>query len=533
MLLVLRLLGLLAPVALALRFIVIPELERALAIELVPENVLSTALSGLVGAGVACLLASLWIGFRLGSLGRAAERIAAGEYEARLKIPGSGVERQLAVAFNRVAESLSEKHDAATTDKLTQIANRAAILPALFTEVERVSRYGRPLAVAFADIDHFKSVNDFHGHEAGDRVLRRVASVLRDNVRATDTVARYGGEEFMLLLTETTVEEAAVLAEKLRLLVMGEQIQLEGGQAISVTISIGVTGGVGSQVRFDSIVRDADAAMYTAKSLGRNQVYTLAEDDDDARVRRAPVSAEGHATAMRIGRSARLAAERTLLDLVDELRPSGSRNEAITETAIALGRSLRLPETEIERIRVASLLHDVGAVAVPAEVLEKREALSPEEWHRIIQHPRVGQLILEQASALRDVIPIVLHHHERFAGHGYPHGLRGHEIPMGARILAVSDAYHAMLRDRPYRPALDHATAITELQRHAGTQFDPDVVAAFRALYEHEPLLASVTRPARAQTLVEPTTATDPAPGSEPALEPLAPPEAAPAPEPA
>jgi diguanylate cyclase (GGDEF)-like protein len=491
-LLVLRLLGLLAPVALVLRFVVVPELELALERKLVPETLLSTGFSALVGAGIACLLASLWIGFRMGSLRRAADRIAAGDYDVRLKVPHGGVERQLAIAFNRVAQSLSEKHDAATTDRLTGIANRAAILPALFTEVERVARYGRPLAVAFVDIDHFKSVNDLYGHEAGDRVLRRVAAILHENIRATDRVARYGGEEFMLLLTETTIDEAATLAEKLRLIVMGEQIALESGLAVSVTISIGISGGVGSQVRFDSIVRDADAAMYTAKSLGRNQVYVLSENDEDARVRRAPVSAEGHAVAMRMGRGARDAAERTLRELVDELRPGDTRYEAIAEMATAVAASLHLPEAELERIRIASVLHDVGAVAVPAEVLEKRQALSPEEWHRVSQHPRIGQLILEQASALRDVIPIVLHHHERFAGHGYPHGLRGQEIPLGARVLAVVDAYHAMIRTRPYRPALDHGQAIAELQRHAGTQFDPDVVAAFRALFEHGPVLESL-----------------------------------------
>jgi len=247
-----------------------------------------------------------------------------------------------------------------------------------------------------------------------------------------------------------------------------------------------VAGGVGSQVRFDTIVRDADAAMYSAKNLGRNQVYVFAEPDDEDRVMRTPISPEGRASAAELGRAARAAAEEKLRSLLAESETDESRTEHITRIAVEMARHLGAPEAEVDRIRIASLLHDVGAVAVPQEILSKTEPLTSAEWQRVIQHPRIGQLILEQASSLRDAIPIVLHHHERFAGHGYPHGLKGLEIPLGARILAVADAYDAMTSDRPYRPRVDHGRAIGELQRNAGSQFDPDVVAAFRALYEHE-----------------------------------------------
>jgi HD-GYP domain-containing protein (c-di-GMP phosphodiesterase class II) len=155
----------------------------------------------------------------------------------------------------------------------------------------------------------------------------------------------------------------------------------------------------------------------------------------------------------------------------------------IASLSTGIAMELSLPEEEIDKIRIASLLHDLGKLAVPSEILDKPSSLTPNEWQSIGEHPRIGQVILEQASSLRDAIPIVLHHHERYNGGGYPHGLRGSEIPLGARIVVVADAYHAMVNDRPYSKAFSHEQALEELQRCAGQQFDPDVVQRFCDLY--------------------------------------------------
>ncbi|HEX7948832.1 MAG TPA: diguanylate cyclase [Candidatus Limnocylindrales bacterium] len=422
---------------------------------------------------------------RLRALVRAAEKIADGDYTVGVSMGrNGGLERRLGRAINRISVSLADTHDRATVDRLTGVFNRQALLAELFAEVERASRYDRPLSVAFVDIDHFKVINDTYGHGAGDIVLRGVAQLLSANLRASDLIGRYGGEEFMLILAETAVEEGAILAEKLRSLVERERFAIDAEQSLSVTISIGIVGGFGAHLRMEALVRDADAAMYSAKSLGRNQTYVFAEPNDDARVPRAPISAVGRARAVDIGRGAREAATAALLEVLGSLPQYRGRPSAMVITIVeSMARTLQLPDAEVERIRVAALLHDIGKLALPDEILDKRSALTSSEWRSAVQHPRIGQVIVEQAAALKDAIPIILHHHERFAGHGYPYGLRATEIPLGARIVAIADAYDAMVNDRPYKPAVSHEAAVDELRRHAGTQFDPELVTLFCDLF--------------------------------------------------
>ena len=450
-------------------------------------------LAGLLGGSLVAVLTSVWIRGRVVPVVSAAERLAGGELATLVPAQGSGLDGRLARAVAQLGATLASAHDAATVDRLTGIANRPALLGMLFSEVERAARYSRPLSVGFVDIDLFKSVNDSHGHHAGDLVLRGVADVLRANIRATDMVGRYGGEEFMLILPETTVEDAASLAEKLRLLVGGARVPIDATLTVEVTVSIGVAGGLGDHLRIDTLVRDADAAMYSAKSLGRNQVYVFSEPNDDARVPRAPISTEGRARAADVAQLARLAAEQALVStLIPYANHRGHASALIATLSVGMARRLALPDPEIDRVRLAALLHDVGKLALPEEILEKPAALTAVEWQTVVQHPRIGQVILEQASVLRDAVPIVLHHHERFGGHGYPYGLRGSEIPLGARIVALADAYDAMTTDRPYKRAMTHVQAVREIQRHAGTQFDPELVTVFCDLYGSERPLADL-----------------------------------------
>jgi diguanylate cyclase (GGDEF)-like protein len=493
-----RVLGILALVALLLGAFLVAGLPGALPAWFdTADRWLLVATGATISAVTVFVLAR----FRLGRLVKAAERIAEGDYTIAVRTGGGGLERRLARAINRIAEVMADSHDRATMDRLTGVFNRQALLAELFTEVERASRYERPLCVGFIDIDHFKVVNDSYGHESGDLVLRGVAKIIADNLRTSDLIGRYGGEEFMLILTETNVEEGAALAEKLRTLVEGARFPVHGNPTLSVTISIGIVGGVGQQLRMEALVRDADAAMYSAKSLGRNQTYVFAEPDEDARVPRAPITAAGRARAVEIGRQARQAATDYLIAVTATFPDNrGQPSALISSIVVSMAQALQLPDAEIERIRVAALLHDVGKVAVASQILDKPSELTSAEWRSVIQHPRIGQVILEQASALRDAAPIILHHHERYGGHGYPFGLRAAEIPLGARIVAIADAYNAMIHDRPYKRAVSHEAALNELRQHAGAQFDPDLVTLFCDLFaagapSPDPDVLRMTRP--------------------------------------
>jgi diguanylate cyclase (GGDEF)-like protein len=485
MLRLVRALGFMAPLAVALTIAVVMGLTTVSSEQ---QRVLLLAIVGVAAlAGMTSMALAAWsyVGWRLNRIARALEETLEADAPIRLGESGIPAERRLARAFNAASGAFLQVEARATHDRLTGVANRETLLITLATEIERATRHHKWLSVAFIDIDRFKPVNDTYGHKAGDAVLRQIASLIADNVRASDLFGRYGGEEFMLILPETTPEEAVVLAEKLRTLVMQQPVLIAGDQQLQLTISSGVAGDVGSQLQVDALVDQADAAMYAAKSLGRNRTYQYRAIDENAPVRRAPISNERRTAATAIGQWASDTATEALASvLAPQPHHRGRPSDMIASLATGIALELGLPREEIERIRIASLLHDLGKLAVPSEILDKPSSLSEGEWQAIGEHPRIGQLILEQASSLREAIPVVLHHHERFNGGGYPHGLRGNEIPLGARIVAVADAYHAMIHNRPYKTARTHSQALSELRENAGTQFDPEVVNVFCALFE-------------------------------------------------
>ncbi len=440
------------------------------------------ALAGaLVGtAGFAFLVA----GRQTRRIARLIARLAEADDPVNAVDPRGIRDRRLRASFDTLATRLASTWRLATIDHLTGILSRQAILARLGDELERGARYGRPVAIVLVDLDHFKRINDAHGHAAGDEVLRAVADVLSARIRAVDAVGRYGGEEFMLVLPETSVEDAVALAEKLRRVVATTSVDVGDGNRVELTLSAGVAGATGGRHQLDSIIGDADVALYAAKSLGRDQVQAHRDVSDEEPVARASIAPEARVQASELGRSAARAATEVLVDVLSGRASWATQpSTMIAEAAATLARSIGLPDREVERVRAAGLLHDLGNLAIPDDILSHPGELGTADRRVLAEHPKIGQVILEQAGALRDAAAIVLHHHEWFDGRGYPHGLVGDEIPIGARIVAVIDAYEAMTVGRPYRPAISHASAIAELRAQAGVQFDPGVVEAFVGLY--------------------------------------------------
>jgi diguanylate cyclase (GGDEF)-like protein len=438
------------------------------------------ALAGAAG------FAFLIVGIQNRRLARIAERLARAEVDSpSLDADARRIrDRRLRAAFTELADRVGQTWEQATIDPLTRIANRQTVLTRVDEELARAARYRRPLSLILVDLDHFKRFNDSHGHAAGDAILRHVAQLLAANVRAVDLAGRYGGEEFLIVLPETDPDAAASLAEKLRRIVGGSEIRLPDNEVVSVTLSAGVAGGQGELLRLDALIRDADAALYSAKALGRNQVYVFRETGDEGTVRRAPITAEARSRAIDVGKAAMDAAQDALIaTLAGRPAWAGKPSTMIADASVALARAIDLPEGELERIRTASLLHDLGKLAIPEEILAKPGDLAASEWRVVTEHPKIGQVVLEQAGALRDAATIVLHHHEWYDGRGYPHGLAGGEIPIGARIVSIVDAYEAMVAGRPYRGAISHEEAIAELRRQAGIQFDPELVEVFAEVF--------------------------------------------------
>ena len=378
----------------------------------------------------------------------------------------------IAVLRQRVDGLIARLSDAARTDPLTRLLNRRGFREVFELELERSRRSGRPCALLMGDLDHFKRVNDLLGHPAGDERLRKFARLLNAGKRRIDAAARMGGEEFALLLPETDEHGAYVIAERLRHVVRDSFAP----DQVALTVSFGVAAYPNHGANGDQLLHAADQALYVAKELGRDRTAIYRPEVTAqmlSREDRPGLHAEGYLSAMLV-----------LAEAVD-LRDSGSaaHSETVGRYAEMIAAELGLEEDRVERVKLAGVLHDIGKVGVPDEVLQKAGPLNDGEWIEMRKHCELGSRLLNGAG-LDDIARWVLAHHERPDGTGYPLGMSRTEIPPEARILAVADAYEAMVADRLYRPGIGVDRARAELEKGAGTQFDPLVVEAFLRFLE-------------------------------------------------
>jgi diguanylate cyclase (GGDEF)-like protein/putative nucleotidyltransferase with HDIG domain len=375
----------------------------------------------------------------------------------------------------RVDLLIARLFEATRTDPLTRLANRHGFRELLDLELARARRREGRLTVVVGDLDHFKEVTDRSGHQVGDIALQRAARLLERGKRDVDAIARVGGGEFAFVLPDTDQHGAYVICERLR----SELHREFAGEAVPITISFGVASYPRQGETAAALLRAADEALKTAKSNGRDRTVL-----HNAAMRDAP---ERDAEDRDVASERFLAVMLDLAEAID-LRFSGSarHSETVGRYAEMMARELGLSAQRTTRVRLAGMLHDIGKVGVPDGILHKPGKLTDAEFAVIKRHPELGAQMLDHPS-LTDVREWVGQHHEQPDGRGYPRGLADDEIPLEARIIAVADAYEAMTSDRSYRSSLDHEAARAELERCAGTQFDPRVVRALLSLLEREP----------------------------------------------
>lgn len=369
----------------------------------------------------------------------------------------------------------AQAEEKARFDELTGLLNRRSLDEMIDNEINRHSRYGGVFSLAILDLDSFKAFNDSKGHQSGDNLLGQVGYIIRNAIRNSDQAFRYGGDEFAILLPQTNINAASEVAERVR-----ESIAADlDAEDIQITASIGLASWPEDGISHTDIIAAADLTLYRAKWSGGNRSYCasgtlsplyFAERNTDTK------DSDGSKTVGII---------LNLAEAVDA-RSHYTRNHSkkVTEYALALAKSLNMGPSEMRRLEVCALLHNVGKIGISDELLNKPSELKVEEWEAIKVHPQLGANIVGHVPQLAACADGIRHHHEWYDGSGYPDGLKGDDIPLEARILAIADAFAAMTSERTYSDTLTHRNALEELKKGAGKQFDPALVEKFLSIYE-------------------------------------------------
>lgn len=329
-------------------------------------------------------------------------------------------------------------------DVLTGLYNRA-----FFDEEQKRLDTPRqlPLSVIIGDINGLKLINDAFGHAEGDKMLKEIARILRLCTRKEDIVARTGGDEFSILLPQTSGEEARDIVERIE--AMCRETAANPGIGVFFTsISLGHASKVSEEESFQAVLRAAEEIMYKRKLLEHKSLH----GSIIASIRMT-MHEKSHETEEQTGRVATLSK--------------------------TLGKAIGLSEKQLNELELLSTIHDIGKISIDEDVLCKPGKLTEEEWYQLKKHPEVGYRIAQASPELKHIADLILCHHERWDGSGYPQGLAGTDIPLLSRAMAVVDSFQAMTHDKPYRKAMTREAALEELERNAGTQFDPDIVEAF------------------------------------------------------
>lgn len=390
---------------------------------------------------------------------------------------------------------LSRLKELSLKDPLTGLHNYRYLRERLSSEFKRAKRYILPLSVLMIDIDYFKSINDIYGHQYGDLILKEISQILTIAARGIDVVVRYGGEEFLILLPDTNKEGAIMFGSRL-LHTLTEHIFDPKANKIKLKVSIGICNFPEDGVNTESGFLDAvDQALRDAKELGGNKLslYKNLNKKDITTI----LKQGGEENIQKLKQKLFKMEHRVTQTLLESIYAfaktieakdyyTGEHAENMVSIAVGIGKALKLSVSGIANLEHAAILHDLGKIGIPDNILHKKSKLTKGEYATIKKHPQIGAEIIRTVHFLNEVVPIVLYHHERYDGLGYSAGLKGKEIPLGARIIAVADVYQALISDRPYRKAYSKKDALEIIKESMGTHLDPDVVKVFLANLESE-----------------------------------------------
>lgn len=412
--------------------------------------------------------------------------------------------KQIELAIT-IADLFEAVKNQAVTDALTNLYNRRYFEEFLQKEVVRAVRMNQPFTLIGLDLDHLKKINDKYGHSYGDLAIRTVADVLKKNARSIDVAARMGGEEFNLLLPGVDSKGGLIAAERIRSAIAECNLETIG----QITASIGVATYLEHSNKIDELLEITDQAMYAAKRNGRNQVQLAKPTSeiswqevamntfmDILSKQRVPVSTDvAKDLCKKLAKSTEESStpKEMLYTVADMLAKTYNplHGEGITKSKVQyatnLAKCFELQKEEVDNLRIATLLYDIGNLMLPQNLLQKASPLTVEEKKQIQEHPAIAaREILKPISEIQDVIPIIEHHHENWDGTGYPGKVSGEDIPIPSQIILIVDAFFALIEPRAYRKAMSPHEALELIKKDANKKWNPAIVKEFSALVEND-----------------------------------------------
>lgn len=379
----------------------------------------------------------------------------------------------------------------AITDSVTGLYNHRYLQDTIKIELDNCLDNKKQLSLIVLDIDNFKQFNDTYGHSVGDIALKYVANIIQESINGKGLAARYGGDEFVIVLPSLCNKEACDIAESIRVRALSNSYVKNHHAIASLQITQGVATAPLSGKKPEELFEAADSALYIAKYSGKNTVQSAFELSDIK-----PESFPKYSESKRMIALQKAFSKYNTLDFEmieafiaavdarDHYTYDHSVN--VTNYSMRLAQKMNLSNQKVEKIRLGALLHDIGKIGIPDNILNKVSKLSNEEYEMIKQHPFIGAKILQPIKSMGIYGQIVMYHHEWFDGSGYPYGLKGDEIPLEVRIVSICDAYDAMTTDRPYRKAISKEKALQIIGEMTGTQFDPNLWVFFQEMITND-----------------------------------------------